>query len=146
MPTGNPIYSQEIADEICAALEQGINLEEICRREHMPAASTVHSWTAGNVASVPPSFAIAIARAREVGYDAIAANCRDTARGRGDSMQDVQRDKLIIETDLKLLAKWSPKKYGDRVAVDQTLHAGDSVAEILRKRIEQQVPDGDPNP
>ena len=27
----------------------------------------------------------------------------------------MQRDKLIIDTDLKLLAKWSPRLYGDKV-------------------------------
>ena len=36
-----------------------------------------------------------------------------TADDGGDSSGDVQRDKLIIETDLKLLAKWDPKRYGD---------------------------------
>jgi hypothetical protein len=45
----------------------------------------------------------------------IAARTRETARGFGDSSGDVQRDKLIIETDLKLLAKWDPKRYGDRL-------------------------------
>jgi hypothetical protein len=38
----------------------------------------------------------------------------------GESTNDVQRDKLIIETDLKLLAKWNPKKYGDKVNVEAT--------------------------
>jgi hypothetical protein len=30
---------------------------------------------------------------------------------------DVQNRKLRIETRLKLLAKWDPKRYGERVAV-----------------------------
>ena len=34
-----------------------------------------------------------------------------------DSMTCVQRDKLASETDLKLLAKWDPKRYGDRMAL-----------------------------
>ena len=33
----------------------------------------------------------------------------------GFSSGDVARDKLIIETDLKLLAKWHAKKYGDKL-------------------------------
>lgn len=63
-------------------------------------------------------FSAAIAHARLEGFDAIARRIRATARGRGDSTQDIQRDKLIVETDLKLLAKWDPKRYGDRLNVD----------------------------
>lgn len=51
--------------------------------------------------------------AKDAGYDAIAERVRETARGRGDSTDDVARDKLIVDTDLKLLAKWDPKRYGD---------------------------------
>lgn len=51
--------------------------------------------------------------AKDAGYDAIAERVRETARGRGDSTNDVQRDKLIVDTDLKLLAKWDPRRYGD---------------------------------
>lgn len=55
-----------------------------------------------------------------MGYDAIADRVRKTARGKieadgGESSGDVQRDKLIIDTDLKLLAKWDPKRYGEKV-------------------------------
>ncbi len=57
----------------------------------------------------------AIARARDLGEDCIAIGCRLVARGQGESSGDVQRDKLIVDTDLKLLAKWNPKKYGDRI-------------------------------
>lgn len=31
----------------------------------------------------------------------------------GDSTGDVRRDRLIVDTDLKLLAKWDPKRYGE---------------------------------
>jgi hypothetical protein len=67
----------------------------------------------------------AIARAREDGFDAIAASVRMTARGKGESTADVQRDKLIIDTDIKLLAKWDPKRYGDRMTL-----AGDTDAPL----------------
>jgi hypothetical protein len=75
----------------------------------------------GDTEAVPAEeVSAAIARARVIGHDAIAARARQTARGKtddegGDSTGDVQRDKLIIETDLKLLAKWDPKRYGDLI-------------------------------
>lgn len=108
------LYTPEIVEEICELLSQGIPLEEICRRDGMPSAGTIHAWKAGTVESVPSSVSDDIARAREIGYDVIAANLRNTARGMGDSTNDVQRDKLIIDTDFKLLSKWT-KKYNDKI-------------------------------
>ncbi len=49
------------------------------------------------------------------GCGAIVDRTRETARGRGDRTDDVQRDRLIVETDLKLLAKWDLRRYGDKV-------------------------------
>ncbi len=103
-------YSEDIAQEICERLSKGEPLAVICRDEGMPCPNTVRSW-----AKEREPLAEAIARAREDGFDEIAARVRETARGLGESTDDVQRDKLIIETDLKLLAKWDPKRYGDRL-------------------------------
>jgi hypothetical protein len=79
----------------------------------MPHPSTVRDWMAANA-----EVSRAIACAREDGHDAISVNARDVARGRGESTGDWQRDKLIIDTDLKLLAKWDPKRYGERQQID----------------------------
>ena len=61
-------------------------------------------------------LALAYTRARAAGHDQIAITARETARGRGESTGDVQRDKLIVDLDLKLLAKWSPR-YGDKLTL-----------------------------
>jgi len=34
-----------------------------------------------------------------------------------DSMNDVNRDKLIVDTSLKVAAAWSPKRYGKEVGI-----------------------------
>lgn len=95
-------------------MSEGEPLEEICRSHvKFPSSGTVRAWMAAH-----PAFSADIARARLDGFDAIARRARLTARGKGDSSGDVQRDKLIVETDLKLLAKWDPKRYGDRINVD----------------------------
>lgn len=108
-------FTQQVADEIVERLATGEPLAVICRDEGMPKYRTVYDWMDAN-----EDFAANIARAREDGHEAIAARTRLTARGKtaeegGDSSGDIQRDKLIIETDLKLLSKWSPKRYGERV-------------------------------
>lgn len=83
----------------------------ICRDIGVP-VRTVDFWR-GQDASIAACFDAA----RDEGFDAIAHRCRATARGKGDSTADVQRDKLIIETDLKLLAKWDPRRYGEKVTL-----------------------------
>ncbi len=112
MAKGRPSkFTPALTSEICARLSKGEPLAQICRDAHMPDPSTVWDWTQKDAA-----LSQSIARAREVGFDAIASNARQTARGLGESTADVQRDKLIIDTDLKLLAKWDPKRYGDKLA------------------------------
>lgn len=98
----------ELVTEVCRRLSEGEPMTQICRDSHLPGDRTIREWVEND-----PAVSAAIARAREIGFDTIAARLRETARGMGESSGDVQRDKLIIETDLKLLAKWDPKRYGE---------------------------------
>jgi len=111
-------YTEEVLNVICDRLSEGEPLAVICRDEGMPATRTVRDWMVHDQYGTHVSAAIACAR--EVGFDKIAYDARLTARKKGDSTDDVQRDKLIIDTDLKLLSKWDPKRYGKR-----TVLAGD---------------------
>lgn len=104
-----------LVEEVVARLSKGEPLAVICRDDHMPCDDTVRAW-----ADVNEEISRAIARARETGHHAIAWRARQTLRGKteaegGESTGDVQRDKAIADFDLKLLAKWNPKGYGDRV-------------------------------
>ncbi len=111
-PRGRPsLCTPAMMDAICERIAEGETLAQICRDQGMPAMSAVNNWRRENAA-----FDGNFARAREAGHDVIASRARETARGLGDSTSDVQRDKLIIDTDLKLLAKWD-KRYSDRVTV-----------------------------
>ena len=134
-PTGRPsTYNPDIAHQMCEQLSEGIPLREICRQEGFPAWRTLYDWMAKD-----PDLATAIAHARDVGYDALAEDCLRIADtpvlgeeiSESEDEEGVKRvtikkvdmlghRKLQIETRLKLLAKFNPKKYGDRVT-----HAGD---------------------
>lgn len=105
------VYSQrdEIVAEICLQLAQGTPLTVICRQPGFPDPSTVWLW-----GEADPQVAHDIARARLVGHDAIADELLEIA---DDKSGDPTRDKLRVETRLKLLAKWNPKKYGDSTQV-----------------------------
>lgn len=142
------LYTPEIVKEICDRLSTGEPLEQICRDPHMPNADTIHNWTklldgkSGKVASVPDSVKEDIMRARELGFDAIANQTRLVAKGEvGFSTGDVARDKLIIETDLKLLAKWHAKKYGDAMTLrgdkENPLEIG--LAGLLDARVQSRM-------
>lgn len=123
-PPGRPsTFRQEIADEICERLSKGEPLEVICRDDHIPPVRTVNHWR-----EAKPEFMADIARAREEGYDAIAVQCLDIAddtehdtlftdNGDRPNTEWISRSKLRIDTRLKLLAKWDPKRYGDRAGV-----------------------------
>ncbi len=67
------------------------------------------------------NFALRIAQAREDGYDVHADECMRLADTKPADQVEVGWRRLQIDTRLKLLAKWNPRKYGDRVGVD---HAG----------------------
>lgn len=132
--TGRPsTYNPEAAQKMCELLSDGVPLREICRMEGMPIWRTVYNWMYADDALGEKGVGLssAIARAREVGYDAIAEDIlsemtQEPERilseggGRIDSGY-VQLIKARAEIKLKLLAKWNPKKYGDRL-----VHAGDA--------------------
>jgi hypothetical protein len=127
--TGRPSkYTEAIALSICEQLSEGIPLREICRQEGMPAWRTVYDWMWRNEA-----LSTAIARARDIGYDKMAEEClyiadnlhigkkkvfTSGADDDEDSVTVTEEDmlghrRLQIETRLKLLAKFNPKRYGD---------------------------------
>lgn len=99
----------KLTKAICERLAQGDPMTVICRDMGVP-VKTVNDWRLAD-AEIRAQFD----EARDLGHDSIAVRMRETARGKGDSTGDVQRDKLIIDTDDKLLRKWDPRRYGEKV-------------------------------
>jgi hypothetical protein len=114
-------------DEICTRVANGTPLREICREEGKPAWTTFYNWINADKALFER-----FSRARELGTDAIAEDAiaildaipERIDGGRMDSAY-VQWQKNRVEMRLKLLAKWNPRKYGDRQIL-----AGDKDAPI----------------
>lgn len=130
-------YTDEVLAEIVERLSRGEPLAAICRDEGMPHDNTVRNWMDRDEA-----VSVAIARAREAGEDWLAAECLQIAdspllgvveklepdKVTGKLVVTERRNedmlghrKLQIDTRLKLLSKWNPKKYGDRVEVKATM-------------------------
>ena len=128
--TGRPSkYSPEIATEIAQRLSDGEPLRQICRDDHMPAWRTVYDWMDkdDNLGAAGSGLSAAIARAREIGQDAIAeeiltaldANPERILSEGGNRIDAGYVQLLRVRGDLKLklLAKWNPKRYGDTIKI-----------------------------
>ena len=126
----HPIDQKKLA-KIVNKLAKGIPLAVICRERDMPAVRTVSWWKTKH-----PEVREALDDAREAGHDAIAWRMTETAAGRGDSKGDVVRDKLLIETWVKLLAKWN-SRYSDKLEVNvtQTIEIGAALADARARLV-----------
>ena len=125
-------YSLETCEVICARLIEGESLRAICRRDDMPAISTVMNWLRQHQA-----FVELYARARELQADAMFEELLDIAddgtndygvNEDGESNGKLDRDhitrsRLRIDTRKWILARMNPKKYGDAVSMR---HSGDA--------------------
>lgn len=100
----------------------------------MPAVRTVSDWK-----DTQEGFSANFARARLDGFDTLAAQCLDIADDeqhdwlmtqKGTITNDVAigRARLQVDTRLKLLAKWDPKRYGDKTSMELTGADGGPVA------------------
>ena len=112
-----PVYDRfDILDKIIYRLREGEALTAICREPGMPSVALVYQWT-----DADPDAARAVARARELGEDAIALDILRIADGKSPIEEgkpsDAQRDKLRVDTRLKLLAKFNPKRWGDSTQI-----------------------------
>lgn len=122
-------HTPQLIEEICQRISEGEPLAEICRLAHMPERRTVYDWLAADA-----DFSSRFARARDVGFDAIAEEALKIAdtpqdgvviEDDGEKVKEKRGDmlghrKLQVETRLKLLAKWNPKKYGDRQEINHS--------------------------
>jgi hypothetical protein len=118
---GRPsLRTPEIEDEIVARLSDGEPLRQICRDDHMPHWTTAYDWI-----DEGGDFSLRIARARARGFDAIAEESLEiidtepreatTQFGSHVDSAHVTWLKNRAEHRLKLLAKWDPKRYGEKV-------------------------------
>ena len=129
-----------VLKRIVDGLSEGTPLTVICSPAAMPSDRTVRDWMDAN-----PEVSAAIAGAREAGFDRIALDAlaiadnteQDTIlTDKGSEIPNsewISRSKLRVETRLKLLAKWDPKRYGDKQQVE---HSGsfDTATAIIEAR------------
>lgn len=123
---GQSKYTEEIAAKIVELMSGGTFLRVICRMEGMPSWTTVYAWMDNDAV-----FAERIARARERGEEAIIQECLEIAdtpqigeetESSENGMKVRRADmlghrKLQVDVRMRILAKWNPKKWGEKVAI-----------------------------
>lgn len=113
-PGGRPsMYSTEIADEICAALEAGETLIAIAERTNMPTTKTIRQWMREDTNG---EFRSMSARARENGADALVAEATRL-------LENATKDDIAIVREKVSHLRWraarlNPARYGDRSQVE----------------------------
>lgn len=107
-PTGRPtIRDEAVVDEILARLSQGETLTAICSESDKPARRTFYEWLAED-----SDLSARFARARDIGFDAIADAVLHIV---DNPEEDPASRRVRYDARLKLLAKWSPRRYGERL-------------------------------
>lgn len=110
------------ADEIIEWISHGKTLRDYSRIDGNPHFNTVYDWL-----DKDEDFAVRFARAREIGEEFIAQDCLSIADEPPERILTEQGDKVDpghvahqknrIDTRFKLLAKFNPGKWGDKVDV-----------------------------
>lgn len=120
-----------IVEDVCRQMaEEGKSLRSILKQNGMPAMSTFFSWLKGEDAE-SKHYARAYEDAIELRADFHFEEIFTIADSVGDDMIEnedgimmvnhkvIQRDRLRVEARKWALARMNPKKFGDKVQVDQ---------------------------
>jgi hypothetical protein len=116
-----PVYSEELAEEICDRLARGESLYAICKMAGMPSEAGVRKWV-----ETRADFGARYAHAREFGFDSIAEQVMalsDQDFVGPDGFVDngkVQAARLQTDSRRWFLSKLMPKRYGDKVTQEIT--------------------------
>jgi hypothetical protein len=110
-------YSEEKAYEICEIIATTTKgLRAISVMEGMPDMSTIVRWLQKN-----DSFKSKYAEAKQWQQDLEVEEMKEISDGGdADDIVKVNRDKLRVHARMWLSSKLAPKKYGDKIEVENT--------------------------
>lgn len=130
--TGQSIYTEAIAEEICDRISNGETLTRICKDGHMPTRHAVMSWVRKDYEGFRNRYNEARDLQIEYWADMMIEVALDDSqdykkirdkKGKLQTVfdhQHVQRATLIINTYKWNLTKLKPEKYGERMSAELT--------------------------
>lgn len=118
-PGRNTLYTEELGLRICELLCEGKTLTRICK-EHpdLPSDRTIRRWALDLEHPFSPQYA----RAREIGYHAMADDYIDIGDAVTEDAAAVAKARLRAESRKWLLSKALPKIYGDKLELSGTVN------------------------
>ena len=130
------MFSQQVADAICARLAEGQSLRKAAKAEGV-GVQTVLDWEAAN-----EDFSGQYARARATGYKLLAdeiieisddasGDTVETENGPKANPEFTARSRLRVDSRKWMLSKMLPKIYGDKL--ETTHEVGDSIRAVVRE-------------
>lgn len=124
-------FEEDVIEELLSRTEKGEPLTRICEDKRMPARSVVYQWLEDD-----ETFAGRFHAARARGVHALAEECLEISDEDAPDPVDVQRNRLRIDTRLRLAGKWLPRVYGDKLDLTSDGKAINLAAEVdaARKR------------
>lgn len=139
-------FDQDIADQICERIaSEAISLKAICKADDMPGMTTVFKWLREN-----ETFAKLYADAREAQADLLFDETLEIAddaqndweerkhfAGADESPQvngeAIARAKLRIDTRKWIAAHLRPKKYSDKLDLNQTVSVAPDLMGLMER-------------
>lgn len=135
MKMGRPSKcTPELTLAICKRIAEGESVRSIALDNEMPDASTIHRW----VINDEQDFRKQYEEAKTIGLEVRAEEIENIA----ETMKDIQRAKLVVDTKKWNMSKVAPKRFGDKL--DMT-SGGDKVQPLLVKIIGKDEDNGDTN-
>jgi hypothetical protein len=126
-PANSYLYSEALADKICAGLAKGLGLKPACRRAGVD-ASTAMRWAT----DMSHPFAERYKKARTIGFMLMAEEIIEIAdNSEGDltidqsgnkvtNHENIQRSRLKVEARKWIVSRMLPHIFGDRVVAEHT--------------------------
>lgn len=141
---GRPsIYTQELADRICAELAMGKSMRTVLKADGMPVMDTVFRWLREK-----PEFSDQYVKAKAESADALVEEIIDIAdSGSNDWMENndpdnpgyrvngehIQRSRLRVDSRKWIASKLKPKKYGEKLDMNHGIQPDNPIAELFQQ-------------
>lgn len=107
--------SPELLEAFLERVMKGESVKSICDGKDMPSRETVYKWMRDD-----EEFADKYARAKEVCSHLYQEEIIEIADRPKKTRNDVEADKLRADVRKWVASKLNPKKYGDKIDVNQT--------------------------
>lgn len=124
-----PEEEERLFNAVIDNISNGKSLRATCRMENMPVEATFYKWMKKDQKRLK-QYACACELRADMVFDEILEIADDssgderlTDNGVALNSEFVQRSKLKVDARKWVISKMNPKKYGDRVFNETTIHA-----------------------